>query len=136
MICYMDKMESAIGTIHLAAIDHALVYCANPRENGFEMESWLKKYLPEYVLVKEGNKILEEAKTQLKEYFHGKRREFSIPLELLGTDFRKKVWQALTTIPYGESRTYGEIAKQVGNPKGPRAIGQANHHNPISYIVP
>ena len=60
----------------------------------------------------------------------------NVPLNLIGTSFRKKVWEALETIPYGETRTYGQIASQIGNPKGPRAVGQANHHNPISYFVP
>lgn len=136
MIYYMDKMESPIGLIHLAATDEAIVYCANPREDGFEMDKWVKKYMPGFQMGKGSNEILEEAKTQLGEYFSSERREFDIPLKLIGTDFRKKVWQALLTIPYGQSRTYGEIAKQIGNPKGSRAIGQANHHNPISYFVP
>lgn len=136
MICYMDKMESPIGTIHLAATDEALVYCANPRENGFAMEEWLKKYMPDYELKGGINEILESAIAQLKEYFAGSRQEFDIPMKLIGTDFRKKVWQGLLTIPYGESRSYGQLAKQIGNPRGPRAIGQANHHNPISYFVP
>lgn len=74
--------------------------------------------------------------TQLDEYFCGKRKEFDIDIELEGTDFQKKVWKALQTIPYGQTRTYKEIAIQVGNEKASRAVGMANNKNSISIIVP
>lgn len=136
MICYWDKIDSPIGVIHLAATDEGLVYCASARENGSDMHDWLVKYLPDYELQEASNDILKTAKVQLEAYFLGKDKVLNVPLKLIGTPFRKKVWEALETIPYGETRTYGQIACQIGNPKGPRAIGQANHHNPISYFVP
>ena len=80
--------------------------------------------------------LLVEAKTQLKEYFEGKRRAFSLPLSLQGTDFQKKDWQALLQIPYGETRSYGEIARMIGCPKGSRAVGMANRNNPVAIIIP
>ena len=80
--------------------------------------------------------LLEEAARQLREYFAGQRREFDLPLRLRGTAFQMQVWQVLQTIPYGEVRTYGEIARAIGKPKACRAVGMANHHNPISIIVP
>ncbi len=80
--------------------------------------------------------LLEEAARQLREYFAGQRREFDLPLCLRGTAFQMQVWQALQAIPYGEVRTYGEIARAIGKPKACRAVGMANHHNPISIIVP
>ncbi len=80
--------------------------------------------------------LLEEACRQLEEYFAGKRREFSLPLSPKGTAFQLKVWQALLTIPYGETRSYRDIAQLAGCPKGCRAVGMANHRNPISIIVP
>ncbi|MBQ8551346.1 MAG: methylated-DNA--[Clostridia bacterium] len=80
--------------------------------------------------------LSDEAAKQLDEYFAGKRREFSLPLALKGTEFQMKVWKALLDIPYGEVRTYGEIARAVGNPKASRAVGMANHRNPIAIIVP
>ena len=80
--------------------------------------------------------LLAEAKRQLEEYFAGKRREFNIPLSMRGTSFQKKVWEQLLTIPYGETVTYGEIAARIGNPRAGRAVGMANHHNPIAIIVP
>lgn len=136
MNCYLDKLDSPIGLIDLAAIDEGLVYCGSHRIKGPNMETWLNKYLPEFELKKEENHIIKMAKHQLREYFAGKSEILDVPLYLVGTDFRKKVWKALRTIPYGQTRTYGQIAKQIGNPKGPRAVGQANHNNPISYFVP
>src|SRR6185437_17104518 len=73
---------------------------------------------------------------QLGEYFAGKRRKFDVELDFAGTDFQKKVWRALLAIPFGETRSYGEIATQLGNPKAMRAVGAANGKNPISIIAP
>ena len=82
------------------------------------------------------NPILLEAERQLWEYFSGKRREFALPLEFVGTEFQKQVWAALVTIPYGETRSYGDIARQIGNPTAVRAVGAANGRNPLSIIAP
>lgn len=73
---------------------------------------------------------------QVLEYLEGSRREFDFPYVLHGTPFQEKVWQALRAIPYGETRTYGQIAAAVGSPKAARAVGMANHHNPILMAVP
>lgn len=73
---------------------------------------------------------------QLDEYFRGTRYEFDVDLDLVGTAFQKKVWEALLTIPYGETRSYAEIASQIGAPGAFRAVGLANGHNPIGIIVP
>lgn len=80
--------------------------------------------------------ILQETVRQLQEYFAGERTEFSIPLAPQGTEFQKKVWKALLRIPYGETRSYGEIAQMVGNSKASRAVGMANHNNPIPILIP
>lgn len=80
--------------------------------------------------------LLEEAVRQLNAYFDGTRREFDLPVRLEGTTFRMKCWQALCTIPYGETISYSEQARRIGNPKAVRAVGGANHHNPVSIIVP
>ena len=82
------------------------------------------------------SELSELAATQLSEYFAGKRKSFDLPLEVLGTEFRKKVWVALTEIPYGETRSYKDIAESIGNPKACRAVGGANNKNPISIIIP
>lgn len=76
------------------------------------------------------------AQRQLNEYFSGSRKVFSLPLALTGTPFQRKVWQQLTQIPYGEVRSYRQIAQAVGNPKACRAVGSANHCNPIPILVP
>lgn len=80
--------------------------------------------------------LLMTAFRQLNEYFEGERRAFDLPLSLAGTPFQLSVWKALQTIPYGETRSYRDIAIQVGNPKAFRAVGSANHHNPIAIIIP
>jgi methylated-DNA-[protein]-cysteine S-methyltransferase len=80
--------------------------------------------------------VLKDTATQLEEYFAGERTGFDIPMELDGTTFQKEVWRELSRIPYGETISYGELARRVGRPKGPRAVGQANGKNPIPIIVP
>lgn len=80
--------------------------------------------------------LLVQAKAQLSEYFAGTRQEFTLPLSPKGTPFQQKVWAALQTIPYGQTRSYGEIARQIGSPKAARAVGMANHHNPIAILIP
>lgn len=80
--------------------------------------------------------VLIQAERQLGEYFTCKRKNFSVPLDLRGTHFQKGVWEALLAIPFGETRTYGQLAKQLGNPQAARAVGAANGRNPISIIVP
>ncbi len=80
--------------------------------------------------------LLLEAKRQLEEYFAGLRASFSLPLNPRGTAFQKKVWQQLEAIPYGQTRTYGQIAAAVGQPTASRAVGGANHNNPIAIVIP
>ncbi|MGU9856406.1 methylated-DNA--[protein]-cysteine S-methyltransferase [Pseudomonas sp. LF245] len=80
--------------------------------------------------------VLLEAQRQLQEYFAGTRNQFTLELDFTGTDFQKQVWQALLTIPFGETRSYSQIAQQIGNPKAVRAVGAANGRNPISIIAP
>lgn len=80
--------------------------------------------------------LLLEAKRQLEEYFAGLRAGFSLPLNPQGTAFQKKVWQQLEAIPYGQTRTYGQIAAAVGQPTASRAVGGANHNNPIAIVIP
>jgi methylated-DNA-[protein]-cysteine S-methyltransferase len=82
------------------------------------------------------NPILVRAVQQLQEYFAGTRNRFDLELDFAGTDFQKKVWQALLTIPFGETRSYSQIAEQIGNPSAVRAVGAANGKNPISIVAP
>ena len=80
--------------------------------------------------------LIEKCAAQLDEYFKGNRFEFDIPLSLYGTDFQKSVWNALSEIPYGETRSYKDIAVKIGNPKACRAVGMANNRNRIMIIIP
>jgi len=83
-----------------------------------------------------GHPVLVRAQQQLEQYFAGKRRKFTLKLDPAGTDFQTRVWNALRTIPFGETRSYGQIADQIGNHKAVRAVGAANGANPLSIIVP
>jgi methylated-DNA-[protein]-cysteine S-methyltransferase len=80
--------------------------------------------------------MLLEAERQLREYFAGQRTQFSLQLDFAGTDFQRRVWRALLTIPYGQTRSYGELARQIGSPSAVRAVGAANGRNPLSIVAP
>ena len=80
--------------------------------------------------------LLKEAVKQFKEYFDKKRKNFDLPLSLHGTDFQIKVWNALRTIPFGKTYSYGQLAAAIGNPRACRAVGMANNKNPIAIIIP
>lgn len=80
--------------------------------------------------------VLRETERQLNQYFAGTRTHFELPLDFTGTDFQKKVWAALLTIPFGETRSYAQIAAQVGSPRAVRAVGAANSRNPVSIVAP
>lgn len=80
--------------------------------------------------------LLRQTEQQLTEYFAGSRTSFSIPLKLQGTDFQKRVWKVLQTIPYAKTMSYGQVAALAGNPKACRAVGMANNRNPVAIIVP
>lgn len=84
----------------------------------------------------ERTELTDRAMDQLREYFSGQRKQFELPYELRGTEFQKKVWAALEAIPYGQTRSYREIAQAVGNPKAVRAVGAANGKNPMWVVVP
>ena len=122
--------ESPLGTIRVVANEMGIT-----RVEIFE-EDW-ERLLAENPEIQEGaNEICSEAIVQLEEYFKGQRKDFDLPLAIDGTDFRKRVWQALQTIPYGEIRSYAQIAEMIGNPKAVRAVGQANKANQWPIIIP
>ena len=85
---------------------------------------------------KKETSVLKKAYKQFDEYFKGKRKVFDLPIALRGTEFQLKTWKQLQTIPYGETRSYGQLAEMTGDPKASRAVGMANNKNPISIIVP
>ena len=107
--------------------------CIGEEDDSITRVTW-SKVPQEYI--QEETELILNCKIQLEEYFAGNRKQFDLPLAPKGTDFQKRVWKALTDIPYGETRTYGEIAAAVGSPKAARAVGMANNKNPIGIIIP
>lgn len=91
--------------------------------------------IPQDVIVKETS-LIKEAGQQLNDYLASKRRSFTLPLAPEGTEFQQKVWKTLQDIPCGEIRSYGEVAKRIGQPKAARAVGMANNKNPILILIP
>ena len=122
--CYLD---TPIGELLLAGEDDALSLI------GFPKGSMRREPEPDWIF---NEQRLANACQQLREYFDGERREFDLPLELGGTEFQVSVLEALQEIPYGETTSYGEIARRIGRPKAVRAVGAANGRNPIPIVVP
>lgn len=122
-------MPSPVGHLRLIANPHALV--AILWENDAPKRVRLTDMQSDCT-----HPVLIQAKSQLTEFFEGKRQTFNVPLEFHGTEFQKAVWHALLTIPFGQTRSYLDIATQIGNPKASRAVGAANGKNPISIIAP
>lgn len=123
------KIDSPVGKLQLVANEQALIAVL------WECEKANRVRLGDLVENTE-HPILLETQKQLQEYFSGQRKEFQIPLSFQGTEFQKSVWQALLNIPFGKTRTYKEIALEIGNEKAVRAVGAANGRNPISIIAP
>ena len=122
-------MESPVGALKLVAHDQALVAVM------WDNEDHKRVRLAE-LIENIQHPMLLKVKQQLEQYFAGQRQQFNLPLDFQGTDFQQQVWRALLTIPYGETRSYKDIALQIGNEKAVRAVGVANGRNPISIIAP
>jgi O-6-methylguanine DNA methyltransferase len=126
---YYSRIPSPAGPLLIGVSDSALVW--------LEFDRGLPRLIDgQPIAWEQSEQRTEHVRKQLEEYFAGKRRDFDLKLDLRGTEFRKRCWQELLRIPYGETRSYGQIARAVGNPTGFRAVGQANHYNPIAIIVP
>ena len=122
-------MNSPVGTLRLVASDKGLAGL------------WFERSRPERVrprgdVESPRHPVLVETERQLREYFAGRRRTFDLKLDFVGTPFQRTVWNALLTIPFGQTRSYGQIAKQVGRPSASRAVGAANGRNPVSIVAP
>jgi methylated-DNA-[protein]-cysteine S-methyltransferase len=122
-------MDSPVGALKLVAHDHALVAVMWDNENH-------KRVRLAELVENQQHPMLHQVKQQLEQYFAGERQQFDLPLDFQGTAFQQQVWQALLEIPYGETRSYKQIAVQLGNEKAVRAVGAANGKNPISIIAP
>ena len=113
--------ETVLGDVTLVEEDGALLAISlKSIQEGTELETT----------------IIQEAHRQITEYLKGERKVFDLPIQLRGTDFQQQVWTALLDIPYGETRSYKQIAEAIGNPKGMRAVGMANNRNPLLIVVP
>ena len=132
----MKYMDTPIGKLLLDADDDGITRVAFAADS-LLLEGKADRAKRETDEVLSGNApLLDEAECQLKEYFDGARKSFDLPLSLRGTPFQMAVWDALQKIPYGETRTYGDIARQLGRPGGARAVGMANNRHPISILIP
>jgi methylated-DNA-[protein]-cysteine S-methyltransferase len=128
--------KTEIGKVVLGSFrDRLCLLGFRSREMTRTVDDRIKKAL-NAELVERDDEILEKTRTQLDEYLQGRRREFDIPVLMVGTDFQKRVWNALMKVPYGTTSTYLKLAKDVGNEKAVRAVGNANAANPISIIIP
>jgi methylated-DNA-[protein]-cysteine S-methyltransferase len=123
--CYLD---SPVGTLLIAGDDDAVRLIEFPKGG--------KAGTPEAGWRESARGPVGEAVRQLKEYFSGRRTDFDLPLAPQGTEFQRDVWRRLQEIPYGETISYGELAKRIGNPKASRAVGAANGSNPIPIVIP
>src|SRR5215471_9530668 len=128
---YYSRLQSPVGILYVGVSEQGMVLL--DLHNG---EFLHKKTSSSKIQWVESEEKTAPYIRELKEYFSGRRKEFSFPLDLRGTKFQKRCWQALLKIPYGKTRCYAEIARAVGSPRSFRAVGQANHRNPIAIVVP
>ncbi len=141
---YQTEYQSPIGALRIVEENGALIRIeylnkgkavfSNQKTEHDSIEGNLAKSMKS--VYTEKTTLLEEAVRQMQGYFAGKRKSFDVPLKPQGTPFQQKVWQALLEIPYGETRSYSDIAEAIGNPKAVRAVGMANHYNPIMILIP
>lgn len=125
---FFARTSSPVGPLFLAASEKGLVR--------LEFEARVMKLDARRVELRESEREISPYLNQLDEYFAGERREFRMPLDLRGTPFQIACWRALVAIPYGETRTYADIARTIGHPNAFRAVGMANNRNPIAIVVP
>jgi methylated-DNA-[protein]-cysteine S-methyltransferase len=122
-------VDSPVGRLKLVASDQGLaaILWENDRPGRVRLGELAKN---------ETHPVLVDTERQLKEYFDRRRQHFSVRLDLKGTPFQRHVWEALLAIPFGQTRSYGDLARQMGNPQAARAVGAATGRNPISIIIP
>jgi len=132
---HTTQVETPIGKLRLASTDSGLAYVELPKASGCGLRGWLYRQLPDARCV-DSRDCNSSAIEQIVEYLEGERTDFDLVLDLRGTAFQRQVWQALQRIPFGERRSYREIAEIVGRPKAVRAVGTANGSNPVSLVVP
>ncbi|RKX22226.1 MAG: cysteine methyltransferase [Candidatus Zixiibacteriota bacterium] len=132
---YTHSFKSKIGTIRIASTSKGLAILTLPGEPVQYFKDLLKKNYPNWK-IERGGSINKQVEKQIEKYLNGKLKKFSMKLDLQTTPFRKKALTEISKIPYGKTKTYGEIAKAIGNPKASRAVGSANATNKIPIIIP
>lgn len=136
---HYGSTETPLGSVTVAVLDGKVCWLsfAGCKPAEWELEIWSKSSLGPVARMTEGGEDVQSVLDQLNGYFAGERRQFDTPVTFVGgTPFQRKVWQELLNIPYGEVRSYKDIARAIGMPKAVRAVGGANNKNPISIIVP
>jgi methylated-DNA-[protein]-cysteine S-methyltransferase len=134
-VVHAAPVETPIGTLRLASTSRGLVYLGLPHASGRGLEGFLRRSLPG-ARCESGFAPNRAAAVQLVEYLDGKRTAFELEIDLRGTEFQLAVWRALLAIPYGETRSYGDVARAVGRPDAVRPVGSANGANPLAIVVP
>lgn len=133
---YIDKIESDAWSGYIVATDEGLSYVSHVIDNLQDIISWQMKHYPDSKLISDSEQIKSYTK-QFDEYLAGKRKSFDFPVDVIGTDFQKEVWEALYQIPYGETASYLEVAHMIGRDhKSSQAIGGAVGSNPLSLVCP
>ena len=132
---YFATLKHEDWELRLAATDVGLCNILLPKEPFDSLEGWIKKSIPDARLIHSETKLQPYAK-EIREYFMGQRTAFFSPLDLRGTPFQVQVWRELLHIPFGQTRSYSEIATNIGRPRAVRAVGGANGANPIPIIIP
>jgi O-6-methylguanine DNA methyltransferase len=127
--------KSRVGVIRVAAT-RGVCKIALGQETALDFLGWLERHVGHAPRKPERGGLAALALYQIIEYLGGKRREFDLPLDVRGTDFQHRVWDAVAAIPYGQTRTYAEVARMIGKPKAVRAVGAANGANPLPLVVP
>lgn len=134
-IVHTAEFETPVGAMRCATSDRGLAYVELPHASGRGLQGWLRRHAAA-AEVRDGFGPNKEAVAQIRAYLEGKLDAFELPLDVRGTSFQCSVWEQLQAIPYGETRTYGEIAEAIGQRAAVRAVGTANGANPLSLVVP
>ena len=132
----IGALDTPIGVLWMACSEQGVSKLVFPREGArAALDRWLAAYQPSREVTTMST-ILERTLAELREYFTGTRHDFTVPLDLRGSTFQRSVWQALSTVPYGQTVSYGRLARTLGAPKAARAIGAACGANPVPIIAP
>ena len=134
-VVHTARFDSPIGPLRVASTARGLAYLELPQASGTGLAGWRRRFAPEAGL-EEAFAPQRAAVSQILEYLAGKRERFELDLDLRGTPFQRAVYAALADIPYGETRSYAEIARRIRRPRAVRAVGAANGANPIPLVVP